>query len=98
MIGMMLVAMVIAFCCTPVTILLANRLGITTDKQTRKHPAHTHQGILPRLGGLPIFLGILIPLIPVIAANKIALFIFFGAALTVVVGLIDDRYDLSPYV
>ncbi|MFA6005245.1 MAG: MraY family glycosyltransferase [Patescibacteria group bacterium] len=94
----MVCAAIIAFCCTPVTIYIANKLGITTDRKTRKHPAHTHTGVLPRLGGIPIFIGILIPLLPIIIASKIALFIFLGAGLTVVVGVLDDRYDLSPYL
>lgn len=92
------IAAVLSFCLTPVTIKLAGAFGAVTDIKKRKHPAHTHKGVLPRLGGLPIFIGIVIPLIPIILASKVATFLFLGAALTVIVGLIDDRYDLSPYV
>lgn len=88
----------ISFFATPLVIKLAYRLGMVTDQKVRKHPAHTHQGVLPRGGGLPLFLGIFLPLITFIIANKIVLFIFLGALLTTVVGLLDDKYDLSAYL
>jgi UDP-GlcNAc:undecaprenyl-phosphate/decaprenyl-phosphate GlcNAc-1-phosphate transferase len=90
-------AFLISLFFTPVVIFLATRLGIVTDAKTSKHPAHTHQGILPRAGGLPIFLGILLPLFFFIG-NKIVFFLLLGATTTVIIGLLDDKYDLSPYL
>jgi len=90
-------AFFISFGFTPLTIKLAKRYGLLTDAKTSKHPAHTHQGILPRGGGLPIFIGILLPMFFFID-NKIILFLLLGASLAVLVGLLDDKYDLSPYL
>ncbi len=90
-------SVLIAFLSTPIVIKLAQKYGLVTDADTKKHPAHTHQGILPRAGGLPIFLAILVPML-FFAANKIIVYILLGGSLAVIVGLIDDKYDLSPYL
>lgn len=91
-----LLAAVVAFFSTPVVIKLAKKVGLVTDAGAGRHPAHTHRGILPRGGGLPIYLGILVALLPFLA-NKIVVYVLLGATLTIVVGLLDDKYDLSPY-
>jgi UDP-GlcNAc:undecaprenyl-phosphate GlcNAc-1-phosphate transferase len=87
----------IAFVATPLTIRLAKKYRLVTDASKPTHPAHTHQGILPRAGGLPIFLAIFITSLPFVH-NQIIATIIIGAALTVVVGLLDDKYNLSPYL
>jgi len=83
---------------TPLVIRLARSLNLVTDSKSNSHPAHTHQGVLPRAGGLPIFLGLFIPLIFFVLQNKILGFVFLGAILVLIIGLIDDRYNLSPYL
>ncbi len=92
-----ILAFLIALTATPLTIRLAQRYNLVTDPDKRKHPAHTHLGVLPRGGGFPLYLGIMLPLLPFIT-NKIVFFILLGATLTTVVGLLDDKYDLSPYL
>jgi UDP-GlcNAc:undecaprenyl-phosphate GlcNAc-1-phosphate transferase len=92
-----LIAFIVTYFSTPVVIKLALRYGLVTDSQKSKHPAHTHRGVLPRAGGLPIFLGVLVALMPFLA-NQIVLFIVLGGVLVVLVGLLDDRYNLSPYL
>lgn len=82
----------------PWTIRLARRYGLVTDANTDKHPAHTHKGIIPRAGGLPIFLAILVTTFIALPMSKIIIFILIAGALLVLVGLLDDKYDLSPYL
>ena len=53
------------------TIALAKRTGLVTDKRKRKHPAHTHTGIIPRGGGIPVFLSMLTTSLSFIKVNKI---------------------------
>jgi len=36
------------------------KFNIVTDVKKRKHPAHTHTGVVPRGGGMPIYLSFLI--------------------------------------
>lgn len=78
------------------TIKLAKYFSLVDDIKKRKHPAHTHKGIVPRAGGLPIFLGILITVLFFLQVNKIILGILIGSFLIILMGLLDDYYDLSP--
>ena len=48
----LLTSFIIAYCLTIPTISLAKKLRLVTDKKIRFHPAHTHEGIIPRGGGL----------------------------------------------
>lgn len=90
------VAFVIACATTPLAIYLARRYGVTTDSASPSHPAHTHTGVLPRWGGIPVMLGIIIPALFLVSTPLIR-FVLLGALMTGIVGLIDDKYDLSPY-
>ncbi len=79
------------------TIKFAKKLNIVTDRQKRKHPAHTHKGIIPRGGGIPIFLSFLISVIFFVEINKIVIGILLSSFLLLIMGLLDDKYDISPY-
>ena len=89
-------AFLVTFFSTPLVIKFALKYKLITDTKVNKHPGHTHQGILPRAGGLAIFLGVLVALLP-FSSNKIVIYILLGGLLAVIVGLFDDRFDLSPY-
>lgn len=77
---------------------LAKKLKLVTDIKTRSHPAHTHKGIIPRGGGLPIFITILIASLIFVPLSKIVIGILISSSLLVILGLFDDYYDLSPYL
>lgn len=83
---------------TPLFIRVANRLKLVDDPNLRKHPAHTHSGIIPRGGGMPIVLSLIITALIFIDVNKIIVGILVGALLIVLMGIADDRWDLSPYI
>ncbi|MGB9883607.1 MAG: glycosyltransferase family 4 protein, partial [Microgenomates group bacterium] len=87
----------LSFFLTIPTIFLAKKFNLLTDKRKRFHPAHTHQGIIPRGGGLPIYLSLLISSLIFLPINKIIFGILFSSFLLLVIGLLDDYYDLSPY-
>jgi UDP-GlcNAc:undecaprenyl-phosphate/decaprenyl-phosphate GlcNAc-1-phosphate transferase len=93
-----IIAFAITFLLTPLTIKIANKLGLVDNSKIRPHPAHTHKGIIPRAGGLPLFLGIFIPLFFLFPNNKEVLGILIGALILVMVGLWDDKKDRSPYL
>ncbi len=79
------------------TIFLAKKYKLVTDIKKRSHPAHTHTGLIPRGGGIPIFLSFLLTVIIFVPVNKIVFGILLASFLLVVVGLLDDYFDLSPY-
>ncbi len=92
-----IISFLLAFLFTIPTIYLAKKFKLITDKQKRTHPAHTHKGIVPRAGGVPIFLAFLLTILLFIPVNKIVLGIIIASFLLVVMGLFDDYFDLSPY-
>lgn len=91
-------AFAITFLTVPLAIHFAKKYGVVTDARSKSHPAHTHQGIIPRWGGAPIILGITIAALPLVINNTLLRFVLLGAVFTTIVGLIDDKYDLSPYL
>lgn len=76
---------------------LARFFGLVDNPKTRPHPAHTHKGIIPRAGGLAIYLGLFLPAFFIVPINKIFWGIFIAASLIVAIGLWDDKRDRSPY-
>ena len=88
----------LSFFLTIPTIHFAKKFNLVTDKRKRFHPAHTHVGIIPRGGGLPILLAMVICTIIFLPLNKILTGILISSSLLVFMGLLDDYYDLSPYL
>lgn len=80
---------------TPYVIRLAHRFGLVDDPSKRKHPANTHTGIIPRAGGLAVFIAIALGALVFIPVSKILAGVLIGAFLITLVGLLDDKYDLS---
>ena len=91
-------AFLISFSVVPVTIKLAKKFKLVDNIKNRPHPAHTHRGIIPRAGGIPIFLGILLPIIFFLKINTPMAGILAGSLVLVLTGLWDDRHDRSPYI
>lgn len=91
-------AAVISYLLTIPTIALAKKLHLVTDPKTRNHPAHTHVGIIPRAGGLPIYLSILFTSLIFLPISKIIFGILIASFFLIILGLLDDAYDLSPYL
>ena len=83
---------------TPGVLKFAQKYKLVDDPKTRNQPARTHTGIIPRAGGLAILLGIIIPILLFVTLNKVVVGILVGAVLIVVTGLLDDYYDLSPFL
>ncbi len=94
----LLVSAFFSFIFTPPTIALAKKLHLVTDKRKRYHPAHTHTGLIPRGGGLPIYFGLLFSSFVFLSINKILIGVLLASFLIVLVGLWDDYADISPQI
>jgi UDP-GlcNAc:undecaprenyl-phosphate GlcNAc-1-phosphate transferase len=68
------------------------------DPTTHKHPAIIHKKPIPRGGGLPIFIGIAVCILVFLPLTLPIIAILVSGLLVTVTGLLDDRYDLSPYI
>ncbi len=93
-----LVSTAVSFFVTPVVIRLAKRLGIVDDPSKNKHPKVIHTYPIPRGGGIPIFLSLLTSVLIFLPTDKQTIGIIFGALGLVLMGFLDDKYDLNPYL
>ncbi|MDO8618521.1 MAG: MraY family glycosyltransferase [Candidatus Daviesbacteria bacterium] len=83
----------------PVTIILSKKLGLLDDPKKRPHPAHIQQRIVPRGGGLPIFISIIVSMLLFIPITPQLIGIILGLTILLIIGLLDDRYsNFNPYL
>lgn len=93
-----LTAAIITTLSIPFTIKFAKKYGLVDNPNTRPHPAHIQMRIVPRAGGLPIFIGILISILIFIPLDKHIFGIIIGSLILLITGLIDDyKTNLSPF-
>src|SRR5687767_14724797 len=93
------VAFVITILATPLTIKIAKKYDLVDDPSRRPHPAHIHTKVIPRAGGLGIYIAILITSLIFLPVEKYLVGIFGGITTLLVIGLIDDKYlKFSPYL
>lgn len=91
-------ALLVTLFATPVVSRLAVRWKLVDDSAKRPHPAHTHTGIIPRAGGLAIYLGMVAAILLFLPLTKLVIGIVAAMTLLTVVGLIDDITDVNPYL
>ncbi len=93
----LLVSFLITVIATPLTIKLAGRFNLVDDPKKRPHPAHIHQIIIPRAGGLPIFLGLIVSISFFIPFSKPVIGLILGSTVLLLTGLLDDYLtDFRP--
>ncbi len=91
-------AAVLSFVVTPVVIKFAKKMGIIDDPRTHKHPKVIHTTPTPRGGGIPIFIALLVCSLVFLPIDKHLAGILAGATVLTIVGFLDDKYNLSPYL
>lgn len=91
-------AFIVVAAITPLFIPILKKLEIMDDPKKHKHPAILHKNPIPRGGGLPFFLGVLIASLAFLPLTKTTIFLYAGSFLALVVGILDDKFDLSPYL
>jgi UDP-GlcNAc:undecaprenyl-phosphate GlcNAc-1-phosphate transferase len=88
-----LVAAAIVLVLTPVVSVLAPRIGGVDDKTDRPR---VHKRPVPRIGGLAIVVGILVPMAIFMNLDGAYLGILIGTALAALLGLVDDIWGVRP--
>ena len=91
-------AFVLSFLSTPIVIKLAGKLGIIDDPKKNKHPKVIHTYPIPRGGGIPIFIALLVGSLIFLPIDRHLIGILIGATILVVMGFLDDKYNLNPYL
>lgn len=83
---------------TPLSLVFIKKWGLFDDPKTHKHPAVIHKKPIPRGGGIPLFFGIGLASLLVFPQSPAISAILLSAAIALVVGVLDDKFDLSPYL
>ncbi|WP_139892142.1 glycosyltransferase family 4 protein [Bacillus sp. D386] len=97
LIAAFLVAICLTILITPFVIKLAHKIGATDAPNNRK----VHKKVMPSMGGLAIFLSFIITLpifSPEIARSDTFSAMFLGAAVILILGIFDDKYELNAKV
>jgi UDP-GlcNAc:undecaprenyl-phosphate/decaprenyl-phosphate GlcNAc-1-phosphate transferase len=89
-------AFVTSFLLTKLVIFIYHRQGWLDDPSNKKHPKHIHTHPLPRGGGIPIFLTILLIASITLPLDKHLVGILAGGLILAITGIFDDLYDLDP--
>jgi UDP-GlcNAc:undecaprenyl-phosphate GlcNAc-1-phosphate transferase len=92
------IAGLIACLATPVVIFFSKKLGIIDDPATHKHPSVIHTRPTPRGGGLAIFLAVAVTALIFLPLDKHLRGILAGSAIIALMGFLDDRHNLNPYL
>lgn len=83
----------------PVVILLAKKFKLMDNPILRPHPAHVQKRVVPRAGGLAIFIGIAVTILLLLPLEPYLWGLLGGMLILLVVGLIDDKIsNFSPYL
>lgn len=92
-----LLAFMVTLIATPICIVYLKKYNIVDDPKKHKHPAILHTKPIPRGGGISLLLGILIAGFFFLPITPITIALFTASFLSLIVGVLDDKYDLSPY-
>lgn len=90
----LLVCFISSILLTPLVKKFAFKIGATDKPNQRK----VHQKIMPRLGGLAIYLSFIIGLLVLRPGGPYATSIIIGSIIIVITGILDDIFELSAKV
>ncbi|OGM10842.1 hypothetical protein A2Z22_03075 [Candidatus Woesebacteria bacterium RBG_16_34_12] len=91
-------ACLISYLSSPLVIKFANKIGIIDDPKKNKHPKVIHTYPIPRGGGLACYIALILSALLFLPFDKHLLGILAGATMVIIVGLLDDKFDLNPYL
>jgi UDP-GlcNAc:undecaprenyl-phosphate/decaprenyl-phosphate GlcNAc-1-phosphate transferase len=93
-----LISFIFAVLATPVSLFFLKKYKVLDDPSKHKHPAIIHKKPIPRGGGIPLFVGAFIASIVFLPLDKVIIATLLASFVSLVVGILDDKLDLSPYL
>jgi UDP-GlcNAc:undecaprenyl-phosphate GlcNAc-1-phosphate transferase len=83
---------------TPFTILIYKKRGWLDNPKIKRRPKNTHRYPVPRGGGIPIYFTLCLSSLIFLTLDKHLLGILIGGLIIFVMGILDDVFDLNPYL
>lgn len=96
--GPILLAFVISFLATPITIFIYQRLGWVEDPRQTRRLKDTHTYPVPRGGGIPIYASLLLSSLFLLPFDQQLKGILAGATVMIIMGVLDDHFNINPYL
>lgn len=93
-----IIAFIVTALVTPLSLIVIKKMGLLDDPKRHKHPGIIHKKPTPRGGGIPLFIGIVATAIFFLPFTKAVFALFVASLIALLVGVIDDKYDISPYL
>ncbi len=94
----LIISFIITVIATPVSLHYLKKFKVLDDPKKHKHPAIIHKKAIPRGGGIPLFAGAFIAGLIFLPFDKVIIASFLAAFVSLVVGILDDKFDISPYI
>lgn len=91
-------ALIISLLSSPFIIFLSEKFGLVDDPKKNKHQKVIHTYPVPRAGGLAVYLGIFCSALLFLPLDKHLFAILLGATFIAILGLLDDKYNINPYI
>ena len=94
----LIIAFILSFVATPLVrnFLVSRSLVEDPVKKQKKDKNSTATAAIPRGGGVPIFLGIIVSVLLFLPLDRQLISIIIALTLTLAVGIFDDLFDISP--
>lgn len=92
-----IISLVASLIITPATIAFARKFSLVDSAKKRVKTIQTHKGTIPRAGGIALGAAFIFSTLIFIPFSKIIFGITTAVFLTVLVGIIDDIRESSPY-
>lgn len=105
-ISVFILAVCVSWILTKITIKFAFKYGFVDDPG-RKHSAIVHKGLIPRAGGLPVYIAMLTVFLIALILTYFTfsnipihrfILLFIAGAVIIGMGLWDDKYDVPPKI
>ena len=93
-----IIAFIATVLATPLSLIFIKKFGIIDDPVKHKHPAILHKKPVPRGGGIPLFIGVLLSSLILLPLTNTVTALLFAAFIALLTGVLDDKFDLSPYI
>ncbi len=93
----LITAFILTVFAAPLSLVFIRKLGILDDPN-RKHPAILHKNPVPRAGGIPLFIGVIGASLIFLPITNMTIALFVTSFIALVIGVLDDKYDISPYI
>ncbi len=93
-----IISFLLTVAATPLSLIFIKKYKLIDDPKKRKHPAIIHKKPTPRGGGIPLFIGTIVTGLFFLPITKVTIGIFIASFLSLVIGILDDKYDISPYL